>query len=85
MISQEKAEEYMQVATLLAMDICILHEIAQCRDNTADELIDQIALVKEQRDEAINNPVSRRERYEGASMLYQAAASGLVRSDKIVG
>lgn len=82
MITQEQAEEYMQVASLVCMDLDLLLEIAEHGSiSTKEELVKQIKHTIKRKDRLIADPKYRRERYGASSLLWDAVAKGQVRSD----
>ena len=68
-ITQEKANEYMQVAALLASDIEVLLETITGGDLTADQMRDQIKLLHKDMVETTQNPDVRRERWDAYTAL----------------
>lgn len=66
----EKCEEYQQVAALMALDLDLLQTVSKRKDMTLDQLREHIVYTIEKRDEMINNPESRKQRYLSAAMLF---------------
>jgi hypothetical protein len=83
MISQEQAIEYMQVASLVCMDLDVLLSVAECESLTADQLREHIKMTHGQKQEAIENAEVRQSRYSAASLIFAAVESGMVQCDRV--
>ncbi len=67
----EQAQEYKEMAALACHLIDIIADIAAVETSlTIQQLREQIAFTKEQKDLLIRNPEERRIRYRTASLLY---------------
>lgn len=82
-ITQAEANEYKQVAGLLAHDIDLLNQAAKDPALSADRLRRQIARLWEGKEETIRNPEARQRRYAAASLVWGAVESGLVRCEPV--
>jgi len=69
-ISNEKANEYMQVASLLSTDVELLHDITKDEDLTKEELVAQIALLYKNMVDMTTNTASRQSRWGAFTALW---------------
>ncbi len=83
MISQDKAEEYLQVAALVCQEIDLLAMVAKDETLTLEELRAQILHVQETKDDIISDPIGRQKRYKAACIVWAAVSQGSVRSEPI--
>jgi len=69
-IPQEKAEEFQQVAALLASDIDLAWDMAQEEPENTKFLFWIIKNLKEKRDIAISDAQARQKRFEACCLLF---------------
>ncbi len=82
-ISQEQAQEYMEVAGLVCFEIDLLKDIAESRPKA--NLVKHIQQLYREKEKIIADKKHRQSRYEATRMVFAVAAAGIVRSTPIQG
>jgi hypothetical protein len=80
MVSQEQAEEFMQVAAIVCIDIDLLKDIAEQPNRSAEELVQAILHLHEKKELLIRNADVRQFRYAALRRVFsllQAASATL--------
>ena len=73
-ITQEKALEYRQVASILNIDIEMLHDMTKDGNMSKEQMVKQIGHLYRQKEKAINDPKVREMRFNSLSLLFNLAA-----------
>ncbi len=83
-MTQEKSEEYQEVAALVCMEIDILFDISQQEGITVEELKEGIIFLHNNKEEIIKDAEKRKMRYNAGCLLFEAAKAGLVKNNPVV-
>lgn len=77
--SRAQAFEYQQVAGVLCLDIDVLRDIVTNNENmTKEEVIEQIQLLVDNKNELINNKEVRESRWAAAHLLFNLPRGSIV-------